>query len=316
MESQRRRVYSFSSNETILEVYSSSPPSSTEPVGVDTTPTWKVLANDLIASSARGTSFCHSRGLPTHYHDIARSTANLNGDRENLDLTEVEGEEEYESEESIDWDEEEEEEEERQQRLACRKQPTAQSTFPQTMGFWFDSWIAEVGARAVNADLQALCGTIQLWRAGTDIPRVMMQEGQGEEYQQAEQGSPLPFLQLFSTTDGIDTLGEQDGPLISQTGWDRLLREMRTMARHMHQARKRREEWRNMISDWCEQGVALRVRGRGAFVDELEVGYEVEREVDGTKWSVKLGYRRNDAVVEDMDSEWDEDSEEVVPTSR
>ena len=43
------------------------------------------------------------------------------------------------------------------------------------------------------------------------------------------------------------------------------------------------------------------MRKRGEFVEELEVGYELEREVEGKKRVVKLGYRRNDAVIEDMD---------------
>jgi hypothetical protein len=60
-----------------------------------------------------------------------------------------------------------------------------------------------------------------------------------------------------------------------------------------------------MVAGWCERGVGQRAEERGVFVEELEVGYEVEREVEGAKWSVKLGYRRNDAVVEDMDLELD-----------
>ncbi|EXJ63158.1 hypothetical protein A1O7_03603 [Cladophialophora yegresii CBS 114405] len=307
MQSQRQRVYSFSSNETILEVDSSSPPSSTEPVCNHTTPTWESSTGDQLAPSCYGTRFCYSHGLQTRHHNTAQSSATLNGEPGNLDLMEVEGEEEYESEESIDWDEDSEEEEERQQRLAYWKQPTAHSTFPQTIGFWFDSWLAEVGARAVNLDLQALCGSIQLWRARTDIPRRPTLRGPGQEYQQYELGSPFP-----STTDSVDVVDKEDDSLASQTGWDTLLREMRIMARVMHQCRKRRDEWRNVISDSCEQWVAQLSEQRGAFVEELEVGYEIERQVDGTKWNLKLGYRRNDAVAEDMDSEWDEDSEGVA----
>jgi hypothetical protein len=62
-----------------------------------------------------------------------------------------------------------------------------------------------------------------------------------------------------------------------------------------------------MVAGWCERDVRQRAEEKGVFVEELEVGYEVEREVEGAKWSVKLGYRRNDAVVEDMDLELDED---------
>jgi hypothetical protein len=62
-----------------------------------------------------------------------------------------------------------------------------------------------------------------------------------------------------------------------------------------------------MVAGWCERVVGQRAEERGVFVEELEVGYEVEREVKGAKWSVKLGYRRNDAVVEDLNSELDED---------
>jgi hypothetical protein len=143
-------VYSFSSNETILEVYSSSPPTSTEPAEHDANSTWKLSTNDSIALSCNGASFARSHVSQARCRDTLSSSANPNGPQEDVYLIGVEGGERTDSEESVNWDEDSEEEEERQQRLAYRKEPTGQATFPQTMGFWFDAWIAQVGARAVN----------------------------------------------------------------------------------------------------------------------------------------------------------------------
>ncbi|KIW71666.1 hypothetical protein PV04_03805 [Phialophora macrospora] len=312
MSSQRRRVYSFSSNETILEVYSSSPPSSTSPPNHDTNATWNFSTSDSIAPSCGGDSLGWSHGSQTRYRDIVRSRANLNTTQEDLYLTDLEADEENESEESIDWDEDSEEEQEGQQSLVYQKEPIGQSAFPHTVGFWFDSWIAQVGARAVNVDLQALCGSIQLWRARTDIPSVPTQQVQGQQYQQAEQQAPLHFPSITPAAYDLNALNNNPELLPSQSHWDRLLRQMRFMARHMHQTRKRAVEYRNIVAGWCEGGVGQRVKERGAFVEELEVGYELEREVEGAKWSVKLGYRRKDAVVADMDSELDEDRGDVI----
>lgn len=254
MRTHRGRPYSFSSNETIIEDYSSSP----------------------------GTS----AGLPDH---------------------------DWNSLESIDWDENPEEGEESQ---LCHRYLKRQSTFPQTVGYWFDSWIAEVGTTAKNVslisgvvagalltrgqvDLQALCAGMQMWREKNEVERIRVCQGQ-------------PSQQPPSMVYSVHALRSEDGSYVCRSDWDALLREVKDMARDIHQARKRREQERKSAAGWCKWGAKERVKERGDFVEELEVGYEIQREADGQKWWLKLGYRRHDAVVEDVDLEEDDRGGRVV----
>ncbi len=99
MTAQRRRIYSFSSTESIIEKYSSSPRS--------------------------------SAGLPDY---------------------------DFGSSESINWDEDPEEEEEQQPCRTHQREVRGQSTFPQTVGYWSDSWIGEIGTTAKTVCLTStLC---------------------------------------------------------------------------------------------------------------------------------------------------------------
>ena len=140
METPRRRVYSFSSNETILEIYSSTPPSSPGPPDHDATPTWQLSTKDLLAP------VCHETGSgKRNLDDLGQRDSQQRPAAVNEEAVQDDS-----SEESINWDEDPEEESERQQRWWRREEPKGQSAFPQTIGFWFDCWIAQVGATATN----------------------------------------------------------------------------------------------------------------------------------------------------------------------
>ncbi len=115
-----------------------------------------------------------------------------------------------------------------------------------------------------------------------------------------------PFEQQSSMAYNVNALRSEDGLYVSQSNWDELLREMKSMARDMHQARKWREQGRKSVSRWCKWGANERLKERGDFVEEFAVGYEIERGADGEVWSVKLGYRRNDAVADEMDLDEDD----------
>ncbi|KAJ9612368.1 hypothetical protein H2200_003965 [Cladophialophora chaetospira] len=288
METPRRRVYSFSSNETILEIYSSSPPSSTGMPDREATFACQSPANDLLAP-LRPDAQSRKRS-----YDAFQRTIEFVEERQSSAVVEDDEEEGNDSEESINWDESSEDEEE-QERQRYPKEPEGQSTFPRTIGFWFDSWVAQVGANAVNIDLQALCAGMQLWRATNEVPRV-----------------PTHLVQTTQSSSSItpycaNALRDEDGSFASQSDWDALLLEMKALAKDRHQGRKRRGERRRNVAAWASWGAKERAKERGEFVEEQEVGYELEREVDGQKWIVKLGYRRKDAVVEDMDLDLDEE---------
>ena len=133
---------------------------------------------------------------------------------------------------------------------------------------------------------------MQLWREKNEIPR-----------------APSHPMSSPSTAHAANALRAEDSSFASESAWDKLLSETRVLAKVMHQARKRRDERRRNDAAWGKWGAKARVEERGEFVEEQEVGYELEREVDGEKCVLKLGYRRKDAVVEDADL----DEDEAVP---
>ena len=99
--------------------------------------------------------------------------------------------------------------------------------------------------------------------------------------------------------------------------WDVLLQDMKTAARDMHQTRKWRFRGRKNAAGWCQWGTGKRLKERGEFVEESEVGYEVERAVDDKTWAIKLGYRRDDAVVDELDLDEEDGGEAAaVDTQR
>jgi hypothetical protein len=97
-----------------------------------------------------------------------------------------------------------------------------------------------------------------------------------------------------------------DGSYDSKTSWDKFLADVRTASREMHQTRKRRIQWREKTAGWCKWRARSQATLKGDFVEEFEVGYEIPRAIDEVTWSIKLGYRRNDAVMNDADLDLDE----------
>ena len=55
--------------------------------------------------------------------------------------------------ESINWDEDSDKEEQRRYRRKVSSAPQAQAVFPQTLGFWYDIWLAEIAAATINVRL-------------------------------------------------------------------------------------------------------------------------------------------------------------------
>ena len=141
---------------------------------------------------------------------------------------------------------------------------------------------------------------MQRWRDKNDIARVPTHLEQQPEQHESLCSPPA----LAYTTNAIRNL---DGSYATESDWDRILEEMKLAARDMHQMRKWRVKGRESIVGWCKLRAEQGIEKRGDFVEESEVGYEVERELDGKRWAIKLGYRRRDAVVNDMDL--DEDNE-------
>ena len=148
MQSQRQRVYSYSSNETILETYSSSPPSSTGLVDQSLIPTWQLSARDLIAPLCQDGSSSRTVGPQKQVHDNGRLAVAIEGQQE---MPKVVGEHHGdESEESIDWDARSEEAQEQWRHPRVDRRATAIATYPQTVGFWFDWWIGQIGFAAFD----------------------------------------------------------------------------------------------------------------------------------------------------------------------
>jgi hypothetical protein len=104
-----------------------------------------------------------------------------------------------------------------------------------------------------------------------------------------------------SMANGVNAPRTRDISYTSKPDWDLLLREIRTAARDMHQIRKWRMDGRRNAAGWARWGAKQQVAERGEFVEEAEVGYEVPKKVDGQESSLKLGFRRKDAVVDDRD---------------
>ena len=147
MQRQRQRIYSFSSNETILEAYSSSPPSSAGLAEPDSTPTWQLSARDLIKPLYRNPKPGAKSTPKARGPDNARSSTNARVEEHLVSV--VEEPDEDDSDEFVDWDEEPEEQQQRVHIGHC-KVPSKESSYPQTVAFWFDWWVAEVATAAVN----------------------------------------------------------------------------------------------------------------------------------------------------------------------
>ena len=90
------------------------------------------------------------------------------------------------------------------------------------------------------------------------------------------------------------------------------LQGVKTAASDMHQTRKWRSRGRKDAAGWCRWGARQRVKDRGNFVEELEVGYEIERTAGVESWIIKLGYRRNDEVLKDMDLDKEDGEEDTA----
>ena len=137
----------------------------------------------------------------------------------------------------------------------------------------------------------ALCASMQLQRESNEVWPVPTER---QRHTAEQNGSPIP--PSISPIPDIDKLEDQDDLAFPQPDWDELLYEVRLVARKMHQTRKCRMGGRKNAAGWARWAVRRKVEERGEFV-ETDDELEFVSEVDGRKWIIVGGYRRNTAVA-------------------
>ncbi|KIW75436.1 hypothetical protein Z517_10177 [Fonsecaea pedrosoi CBS 271.37] len=314
-----RSSYSSSSNETVLEACSS-PPSGYALALTDAEQGMLPSQTSIVALSRRlASNPPEAAGRTGYSHNVAKERT-VPGEKE---AEEIEGNDAHghdDSEESIDWDADSD-----QDTVHNAPQPrrvVRRAMLPQTMGFHLDWWIARVATAAVNLDFKVLCASMMLWREKNEVLQIptsrtkSVPQTLGQEHDSCA-NSPLSQNTRRSPSQGPLLLEGAHRCSTSMLDWDVLLKSIKRASELMHRSRKWRIRGKKNAAGWCRWGAGRRVFHRGEFVEEAEVGYEVKREVDGQTWMIKLGYRRNDAVVEDMDLDGGMDSaDETIATEQ
>ncbi|KIW26677.1 uncharacterized protein PV07_06492 [Cladophialophora immunda] len=296
---KRTRGSSSSSNETILEACSSSPSihnsgragtaqSSPFPLDPSTVPLPRSLTSGQESTAKTGNS-----------HNVGTGKT-VPGDKEQ-EIEERNADDD--SEESIDWDAHSDED--TANNAPQPRQVVKRAKLPQTMAFHVDWWIARIGTAAANLDFKVLCASMMLWREKNEVlqvPTYCMMLSSGPTWEEDDAVSNSAPAQIPQSTSRAPLpLRGADRSSAPMLDWDVLLEDIRRASEQMHQDRKWRIRGKKNAAGWCKWAARQRINQRGEFVDQPEVGYEVEREVDGRTWVIRLGYRRNEAVVENMD---------------
>ncbi|KAH0846978.1 hypothetical protein FOPE_11965 [Fonsecaea pedrosoi] len=301
---------SSSSNETVLEACSSPPPG--YPLALaDGVQGTLPSQTSIVALSRRFASNPPKAASRTGYsHNVAKERT-VPGENEAEDIEENDAHGHDDSEESIDWDADSD-----QGTVHNAPQPrrvVRRARLPQTMGFHMDWWIARVATAAINLDFKVLCASMMLWRENNEVLQIPTSRTRSVPQTLGQEDDSCANSLLSQNT----RRSPSQAPLLlegayrssaSMLDWDALLESIKRASELMHRNRKWRIRGKKNAAGWCRWGAGRRVFRRGEFVEEAEVGYEVKREVDGQTWMIKLGYRRNDAVVEDMDLDGGMDS--------
>ncbi|EXJ75579.1 uncharacterized protein A1O5_00085 [Cladophialophora psammophila CBS 110553] len=312
---QRPRVYSSSSssNETILEAFSSSPATRT-PGPADVTrgsfpsgpsshlPHPVVPLRQSLASGLKSTAEASGS------HGVVKGRPLSGNNKQGIVGVDADGNDD--SEESIDWDADSDEDTAAAANIKSRHHVVKRAKLPQTMGFHFDWWIARIATAAVNLDFKVLCASMMLWRERNEVLQVPTYQAKAIPRMWLKHNGPVPSTvpsqihQPSSSTPPPDSMTTLRGVGASPAwtmDWDVLLEEIRQASEKMHQDRKWKLRGKKNAAGWCKWGAKQRVKDGGEFVEKSAAGYEVEGEGEGRTWVVRLGYRRNDAVAEDMD---------------
>jgi hypothetical protein len=138
----RPRVASLSSNETVIEFYSSAPPTSFDYGPDDHAPPLQELEDRVGWARSgfhRDKDDTRQLGLDSEAGYSSRTMSadpEVPGKQQQQEI-----EQETESEECIDWDEDSD----HAPKVLIRRAPV-----PQTVGFWFDLWLGDVAASGVG----------------------------------------------------------------------------------------------------------------------------------------------------------------------
>ncbi|KIW98424.1 uncharacterized protein Z519_00084 [Cladophialophora bantiana CBS 173.52] len=315
---QRPRVYS-SSNETILEAFSSSPATRT-PGPADVTrgsfPSGPSshLPHSVVPLRQSLSSGLESTAEVSDSHGVVKGRP-LSGNKKQ----EIVGVD-------VDGDDESDEDTATAASIKSRHHVVKRAKLPQTIGFHFDWWIARIATAAVNPDFKVLCASMMLWRERNEILQIPTYRAKAILRTWLKHNGAVPstlrsqihqVLSSAAPSDSMATLRGAGASPAQTMDWDVLLGEIRQASERMHQDRKWRLRGKKNAAGWCKWGARQRVKDRGEFVEESTTGYEVEREGEGRTLVAMLGYRRNDAVVKAMDLDGEVvDADETVTGER